>query len=286
MVPILTYYVIMFAIAFLAGYLGSLVGIGGGIIIVPVMTLLFGIAPAFAAGTSLIAVIATSSGAGFTSYGKDSPANYRVGSLLVTMTAFGGILGAIGTVLITRGSYEWIIFVIFGMAMIFCALDLAMRRTNEGKFPYRKEGTSSSLDLDSSYYDPTYGAQVYYSPDSVGKGLGLMFIAGILSGLLGIGGGVFNGIAMNGVMKLPFRVTVATSNFMLGTTAAASLGVYLLCGYVYPLLVAPVAAGIVIGSIYGRKMMRIARPTILRAIFILVIVAVGIEMIGKGAVAI
>ncbi len=282
MISLLEYFVFMLLIAFGAGFLGSLVGIGGGIIIVPALTLLFGVPVPIAAGASLIAVIATSSGAGFIAYGKDSPANYRAGMLLMTVLATGSVLGAVATVYASRSSYEWVVFLVFGVVMLVSASDLYVTRNREDHAMSVDDPVAEYFELNSSYYDHTKKKRIEYHPTKVYHGLGVMFSAGILSGMLGIGGGVFNNIAMSSIMRFPLKVSVATSNLMLGLTAAASVGIYYLSGFIYPLLSAPVVIGILLGSINGRKLMTRSKNSLIRTLFILVIVAVGIEMILKG----
>ncbi len=282
MVTIPEYFLLMLLIAFAAGFLGSLVGVGGGIIIVPALTLLFGIPVAVAAGASLIAVIATSSGAGYTAFGKRSPANYKVGMLLMTVLAVGAVLGAVATVLVANSSLKWVVFLVFGIVMLVCALDLYVNRHRDENVEVVNDKVAAYFELPDAYYDQVTKNNISYYPTRVPHGMGVMFTAGILSGMLGIGGGVFNNIAMNSIMKFPLKVSVATSNFMLGLTAVASVGIYLLGGYLYPLIAAPVAVGIMFGSINGRKMMNRIKTSKIRMVFIVVIVVIGIEMILKG----
>lgn len=276
------YFLLMLIISFAAGFLGSLVGVGGGIIIVPALTLLFGVPVAVAAGASLIAVIATSSGAGYSAFGKSSPANYKVGMLLMTVLATGAVLGAITTVMVADSSLKWVVFFVFGVVMLICAGDIYINRKKDDHLEPVTDSVATYFELPASYYDQVKKRDIQYYPHRIPHGMSVMFTAGILSGMLGIGGGVFNNIAMNSIMKFPLKVSVATSNFMLGLTAAASVGIYLLSGDIYPLIAAPVAVGIMVGSINGRKMMNKVETSMIRLVFIFVIVAIGIEMILKG----
>lgn len=282
MITLPEYFLLMLFISFAAGFLGALVGIGGGIIIVPTLTLLFNVPLPAAIGASLIAVIATSSGAGFSAFGKNSPANYRVGILLMTVLASGAVIGAVGTVLIANSSYKWIVFVVFGIVMLLSAAILYFNRKKENHFEKVNDSVAQFFELPASYYDQVKAEKVEYYPTRVPQGMGVMFTAGIISGMLGMGGGVFNNITMNSVMRFPLRVSVATSNFMLGLTAAAGVGIYYLSGYIFPFVVAPVAVGIMLGSINGRKIMATSSVTVIRMIFIGVIVVIGVEMLIKG----
>lgn len=278
MYTMVEYFLLMFVISFAAGLLGPLVGVGGGIIVVPALTLLFQVPLAIAAGVSLIATIATSSGAGFIAYGKNSPANYRIGMLLMTMLGTGAVIGAVFTVFATRSNYEWLVIMIFGAVMLLCAAILILRKNEDFEVHIKGDHVSDYLKLGSTFYDQVQEKKIDYSPTRVFSGMWSMLAAGVLSGMLGIGGGAFNNISINGIMRVPLKVSVATSNFMLGMTAAASLGIYLLSGYVYPLLAVPVVIGILLGSFKGRSMLNHARTPLIREVFFIVLVAVGVEM--------
>jgi uncharacterized membrane protein YfcA len=260
--------------AVLAGFLGSLTGLGGGVVIVPLLALVFGVNVHYAIGASLVSVIATSSGAA-AAYVKEGFSNIRVGMFMETATTSGALAGAFLTVMMPGGS----IAVIFGVVLLISAY-LSSR-------PPRKDGSANipdplatKLRLDASF--PTPQGPSHYQVHHVPFGFGLMFVAGILSGLLGIGSGAFKVLAMDQIMRIPFKVSTTTSNFMIGVTAAASAGVYLRRGYIDPGLAMPVVLGVLLGSYLGTRVLVAAPTRILRIVFGLVILALAIEMIYKG----
>ncbi|MGC8644912.1 MAG: sulfite exporter TauE/SafE family protein [Thermoplasmata archaeon] len=278
----LDYFFLVLLIAFGAGCLGALVGIGGGIVISPVVTL-FGVPPVYAIGASLIGVIATSCGAGITSFNRGSPANYRVGTLLLITITAGAIIGTLTTITLSRMHIDWILYLAFGCVLLFCAVDLIRGGvTTDTISTVPAQGFTERLKLGSKYLDPIQNREVEYHPHRVAEGMTAMFGAGIISGLLGVGGGVFNSLAMNSVMKIPFKVSAATSNFMLGVTAATSAGILFSSGFIFPPIVAPVILGILPGSIVGRKLLNRVRTPIAKTVLILVLLAVGVEMLLKG----
>jgi uncharacterized membrane protein YfcA len=282
-ITILEYFLLVLTIAYAAGFIGALVGMGGGVIISPVLTLLFGVPVAIAAGASLLAVIGTSSGAGFTAYGKNTPANYRIGLLLMTVSTVGAILGAVTTIFLSKSiRSEWIIYIIFGVAMMACAAALFRSKTEEDADQAIKDPLATKLNLHSSYYEESTKKRITYYPRNIPFGMGLNFVAGILGGMFGIGGGAFNNISMNGIMKFPMKVSAATSNLINGVTAASSFGVYYLTGNVYPLIAVPAVIGIILGSISGRRVLSKAKTPVVRFVFIAILVAIGVEMIMKG----
>lgn len=256
-----------------AGFLGSLTGLGGGVVLVPLLTLVFGVDIRYAIGASLISVIATSSGAA-AAYVKEGYTNLRVGMFLEIATTLGALGGAF---LAARVPTSWIA-VMFGVVLIHSAY-LASRTPGPDM-----EGTSdrwaTRLRLHGSY--PTPSGLKAYRVQAVPAGFGIMAVAGALSGLLGIGSGAIKVLAMDRAMRLPFKVSTTTSNFMIGVTAAASAGVYLNRGYIDPGLAMPVMLGVLLGSLAGARVLTGTRTRLLRIIFSLVILLLGVEMIYNG----
>ena len=265
---------ILFIISIGAGYLGALLGIGGGLIVVPVLTLVLHIDIRFAIAASLISIVATSSGAA-ASFLKDRLTNLRAAVLLEIGTVFGAICGF----LISRSINSSALYLVFGFFLLFSAVMMLRKRGDS--LSMNDHPWSKHLRLASSYPGAN-GAQVAYAVENVPLGLGLMFFAGTLSALLGIGSGILKVLAMDGAMKLPMKVSSATSNFMIGVTATASAGAYLLQGDIHPQIAAPVALGIIVGSWIGAKAMIGMKPEVIRGIFVIVLTVVSIQMIIKG----
>jgi uncharacterized protein len=257
-----------------AGFLGSLTGLGGGVVLVPLLTLAFGIDIRYAIGASLISVIATSSGAA-AAYVKEGYTNLRVGMFLEIATTIGALGGAY---LAARAPTSWIA-VVFGVVLIHSAY-LSSRTEPPEAQAATSDAWARRLRLDGSY--PTPSGPRSYHVRGVPAGFGLMVGAGALSGLLGIGSGAVKVLAMDRAMHLPFKVSTTTSNFMIGVTAAASAGVYLNRGYVDPGLAMPVMLGVLLGSLAGTRVLARARTRPLRIIFSLVLLLLGFEMIYNG----
>jgi uncharacterized membrane protein YfcA len=257
-----------------AGLLGSLTGLGGGVVIVPLLTLAFGIDFRYAVGASLVSVIATSSGAA-AAYVREGYTNIRVGMLLEVATTFGAILGAYLAGLISTSALS----IVFGSVLLYSAYTASRPRPEHvADTPDR---LAARLRLDGSY--PTPEGERAYRVQRVPLGFGLMLGAGMLSGLLGIGSGAVKVLAMDQAMCLPFKVSTTTSNFMIGVTAAASAGVYLARGYIDPGIAMPVMLGVLAGATLGARILAQAPSRVLRIIFGVVIAALAVEMIYSGA---
>jgi uncharacterized membrane protein YfcA len=259
--------------SFVAGFLGSLTGLGGGVVIVPLLTLGFGVDIRYAVGASLVSVIATSSGAA-AAYVKEGYSNIRIGMFLEIATSIGALFGAfLATIVSTQA-----IGVVFGAVLLYSAYQSVrtMRESPCGEGDPR-DPIATRLKMHGAY--PTAQGLKTYCVQAVPTGFGLMFGAGTLSGLLGIGSGAVKVIAMDQAMRIPFKVSTTTSNFMIGVTAAASAGVYLSRGYIDPGLAMPVMLGVLAGSMLGARYLMVARTRVLRAIFAAVIAALAIEMI-------
>jgi uncharacterized protein len=259
--------------AFFAGLLGSLTGLGGGVVIVPLLTLGFGIDFRYAVGASLVAVIATSSGAA-AAYMREGYTNMRVGMFLEIATTPGAVLGAYLASVVPTSALA----IIFGLVLIYSAWTASRPRPEH---PARTaHPLALRLRLDSSY--PTPAGPHTYLVQRVPLGFSLMFVAGTLSGLLGIGSGAVKVLAMDQAMGLPFKVSTTTSNFMIGVTAAASAGVYLQRGYIDPGIAMPVMLGVLAGAMLGATLLTHARPRVLRLVFGVVVFALALEMIYHG----
>jgi uncharacterized membrane protein YfcA len=265
---------IIFLGSMTAGFLGALTGLGGGVIIVPLLTLVFGADIRYAIGPSLVSVIATSSGAA-AAYVKQGFSNIRLGMFLEMATTFGALLGAAVAGMISTG----LIAMIFGVVLVYSAY-LSVRGHPVTATEDAPDFLADHLHLDSSY--PGLRGNVSYHVHAIPTGFSLMFLAGGLSGLLGIGSGAVKVLAMDQAMGIPFKVSTTTSNFMIGVTAAASAGVYLNRGYIDPGLSMPVMLGVVLGSLFGSRILVSSGTRILRFVFAAVILALGVEMFYNG----
>ena len=258
----------------LAGFLGALTGLGGGVVIVPLLTLAFQVDIRYAIGASLVSVIATSSGAA-AAYVKEGFTNVRIGMFLEVATTIGALVGAFLTAKLPTST----VAVIFGLVLLYSAFS-SNRSRQEHQPNSQSDPLATRLRLDGSY--PTAEGEQSYHVQNVAVGFGLMFLAGILSGLLGIGSGAVKVLAMDRAMQLPFKVSTTTSNFMIGVTAAAGAGVYLSRGYIDPGLAMPVMLGVLAGSLIGARMLVKVKPRLLRQIFSVVILLLAIQMIYNG----
>lgn len=276
MTPML-FVLLVAAISFVAGTLGSLLGLGGGMIVVPALTLLLGIDIRLAIGASIISVIATSSGAA-AAYVRDRLANMRVAMFLEIGTTLGAITGAwVAGLLHAR----WL-FVLFGLILGYSALAMLRKRKPVVARHHDQDRLARRLRLHSSYFDDARGEEVVYQPTRPLLGLGLMYIAGVVSGLLGIGSGALKVPAMDLAMELPIKASTATSNFMIGVTAAASAGLYFSRGQIDPFIAAPVALGVLLGAFTGSKLLSRLSSRALRVTFVVVLVVVSLQMLVKG----
>jgi len=258
----------------LAGFLGALTGLGGGVVVVPMLTLLFGVDIRYAIGAALVSVIATSSGAA-AAYVRDGYSNIRVGMFLEIATTIGALSGA-ALALYLRVS---VIAIIFGVVLLYSAY-ASFRKESDAVKDERVDRIATWLRMDSAY--PTANGLTSYHVRNVPLGFLIMYIAGVLSGLLGIGSGAVKVLAMDQAMKLPFKVSTTTSNFMIGVTAAASAGIYLSRGYIDPGLAMPVMLGVLAGSLLGARVLAGAKVKTLRIVFSSVIGVLAVEMIYNG----
>lgn len=267
---------IIFIGSYFAGLLGSLTGLGGGFVIIPLLTLLLGVDIHYAIGASLVSVIATSSGSA-AAYVKEGITNIRLGMFLEIATTAGAMVGALIAVYIPTN----FIAILFGVILITSAI-MSLRKKAE-QIVQEKSGLAETLKLNSSY--PTANGMVAYSVKNVGGGFFMMLFAGVISGLLGIGSGALKVLAMDTVMRIPFKVSTTTSNFMIGVTAAASAVVYLQRGYIDPGLSMPVAIGVLLGALSGSKILvHTTSSGWLRWVFAIVVTFLASQMIYNGLI--
>ncbi len=274
---LLAFSLVLFSICLAAGALGSLLGLGGGIIVVPALTLLFNVPIRLAIGASIISVIATSSGAA-AAYVRERITNMRVGMFLELGTTTGAVTGAIIAGLVGARA----LFVVFGLVLAYSALQMFRNRHETAATDVPPDRWADDLRLHDHYHDEAEGREVHYRVTHTKAGLGLMYVAGAVSGLLGIGSGALKVPSMDLAMRLPIKVSTATSNFMIGVTAAASAGVYFARGDIEPFIAAPVAAGVLIGATAGARLLPRLHSRSVRGIFVAVLVLISVQMLVKG----
>jgi uncharacterized membrane protein YfcA len=265
-----------FVVAIVAGFIGSILGLGGGVIIVPALTLLYGIDVRYAIGASIISVIATSCGASVY-YLKERMTNLRLAMLLSLATTSGAISGAYLAGIIDSRR----LLATFGFVMAVSALAM-LRPRKEHRGTEKPDKWADALQLHGNYHDEVLGKDVPYPVAHVKLGLFLMYLAGVISGLLGIGSGALKVPALDLAMRLPIKASSATSNFMIGITAAASAGVYFARGDVDPFIAGPAAAGVVLGAALGSKILGKIDSRVLRLTFVSVLLLISAQMAWKG----
>lgn len=270
---ILTFTLLLLAGAYLAGLVGSLTGLGGGVVIIPLLTLVFHVDIRYAIGAALLASIANSSGAA-SAYVKEGITNIRLGMFLEIATTVGAVVGAVIAVYTPTNT----IAILFGSILLFSAA-MTLRKKNQEALLVGST-TANKLKLNNSY--PTKEGEVSYHLKNVGAGFSIMTVAGIFSGLLGIGSGALKVLAMDSTMHIPFKVSTTTSNFMIGVTAAASAVVYLQRGYMDAGIAFPVVLGVLAGAFTGSKLLPRMDARVLKYIFCTAIAFVAVEMIFNG----
>lgn len=266
--------ILLFSGAILAGLIGSLTGLGGGVVIIPLLTLGFGVDMRYAIGAALVTSIATSSGA-TAAYIKEGITNVRIGMFLEIATTTGAVAGAVIAMYLDK-KY---IAILFGCVLIFSAVR-NIKKGDPASSPQKESKLAEKLKLNGSY--PTAQGRVNYKVNNIAGGYSLMTLAGILSGILGIGSGALKVLAMDTAMKIPFKVSTTTSNFMVGVTAAASAVIYLQRGYIDPGLAMPIVVGVLIGAFFGSKILPKANVKKLRLLFSVVIFLLAIMMMYNG----
>lgn len=270
---------IFIVIGLVAGTLGAVLGIGGGMIITPILTVMMGLDIKYAIGASIISVIATSSGATI-AYLKDDMINLRVAMFLEIATTVGAIMGA----LLVGVFSSTFLYVLFGFFLLYSTYNMIRKLMDKkGEAVYTKQdATVKKLRLADSYYDKAEKKQIDYSMKNIPGGFIMMWGAGLASGLLGIGSGAFKVIAMDTIMKMPLKPSSATSNLMMGVTAAASATVYFFNGSIRPDIAGPLAIGVLVGATIGARLMQVLKPKLIRMIFVPIIFYMGLQMVLKG----
>jgi uncharacterized protein len=260
-----------------AGVAGAILGLGGGILLVPVLTMFFGVDLRDAMGTSIVSVVATSCGAA-AAYLRSGLSNIRIGLFLSMATVSGAIVGAAAVGVVP----ERALALILGGALAYSGF-VTLRQLNldiPEAPPY--DALTARFGLEGVYYDATLDREVKYRATHVGRGAVAMVGAGVLSGLLGIGSGAFKVLAMDYFMRLPMKVSTATSNFMIGITASASAVIYFGRGDIRPVLACPVAVGVLAGAYLGTRLLSRLRNTTVRRVFLPVIVYLSAAMMLRG----
>ncbi|MFC6295441.1 sulfite exporter TauE/SafE family protein [Lactiplantibacillus daoliensis] len=270
---------LMLGVGVLAGVFGAILGIGGGMIITPVLTLAMGLDIKYAIGASIIAVIATSSGSTI-AYLKDEMLNLRVAMFLEIATTVGAVLGAILTGLV----HATFLYFLFGALLVFTTYNMIRKLLGKGQDDQaaHADELATKLNLNGTYYDKALKKQVDYQVQNVPGGFVMMFGAGLASGLLGIGSGAFKVLAMDTIMHMPLKPSSATSNLMMGVTAAASAMVYFFNGSIKAGIAAPLAIGILVGALVGTRIMQHLKPRLIRMLFVPIMLYLGLQMIAKG----
>jgi len=271
--------IVLFLISVAAGFLGSLLGLGGGMIVIPALTLLFHVDIHYAFGASIVSVIATSCGAA-AAYVKEKITNIRIAMFLEVATTVGAITGATLLAVVRTPA----LFIIFGIVLLLSFVPVIRRRQEapiKGTLS-KQNGLSRRLKLEGKYYDEYLDREVPYEASKTPVAFGMMYIAGIISGLLGVGSGPFKVLSMDIAMRLPIKVSTTTSNFMIGVTAAASAGIYFARGYINPFVAAPVALGVLVGATLGARWLPRAKNILIRRIFAIVLAIVALQMILRG----
>ncbi|MHB8459477.1 MAG: sulfite exporter TauE/SafE family protein [Candidatus Limnocylindrales bacterium] len=267
----------IFAISVVAGVVGALAGVGGGLFVVPALTGLFGVDIHLAIGASIVSVIATSSGAA-AAYVRDRLTDMRVGMFLELATTSGAIAGALLAAVVAPA----LLFILLGVVLLFSSVQQTFKLREELPPSLEESPLARRLGLSSAYPDARLGRDVPYAAQRIPLGFLLMGFAGLVSGLLGIGSGALKVLAMDGAMRLPMKVSSATSNFMIGVTAAASAGIYLARGDVDPRIAAPVALGVLAGATVGARLLPRLANRHVRWIFIPVLIVIGLQMLVRG----
>lgn len=271
---ILTFTVILLLGAYCAGLLGSLTGLGGGVVVIPLLTLAFGVDFHYAVGAALVASIATSSGSG-SAYVKEGITNIRLGMFLEIATTIGAVAGAAVAIWLDNSA----IAIIYGLVLILTAAMQQRRKSDHDGV--KGSEAARRLKLYGTWPQKD-GSLKAYELKHVGGGFGVMLVAGVLSGILGIGSGVLKVIAMDGIMKVPFKVSTTTSNFMMGVTACASAVVYIQRGIIEPGIAFPVMTGVLFGALTGARLLKRLDVSLLRKIFCVAILLVAVNMIYNG----
>ncbi|MGA8302982.1 MAG: sulfite exporter TauE/SafE family protein [Thermoplasmata archaeon] len=272
---------ILALVAVAAGLVGSLTGLGGGVIVIPVLLIFFGVPFPVAVGAGSVTILATSSTTG-AAYVRDRLSDLRIGMFLEIATVPGALVGAALTVFLTHANLNDVLLIALGFVLLAIVPGAIQRRNEElptGVVPDRR---SRALGLAGEYYDDALHRKVAYRAADTDPALGVMFGAGVVSGMFGIGAGVFKVLALERFLRLPMKIATATSNFMIGVTAAAGAGILLAAGYINPIIAAPVVIGTVGGAYVGSRILPGLRNRTVRLLFLPVVVALAVELILRG----
>jgi uncharacterized membrane protein YfcA len=272
-----SFFIMVFGAGILAGALGALLGIGGGLIIIPTLTLVAGVDIRYAMGASLVSVIATSSGAAAT-YVRDRMVNLRLAMFLEIATTTGAVVGAFLAGLLPVS----LLSLMLGLMLVHAAWSTFRSRGDEPPPSQTGSPLAARLRLQGAYFDQALGRTVEYQVRRIPQGFAVMWGAGLLSGLLGIGSGLFKVIAMDRLMRAPLKASTTTSNFMIGVTAAASAGTYFARGDINPFIAAPVALGVLSGTVVGTRLLLRLRSGAIHKILVVILVIVAAQMIWRG----
>jgi hypothetical protein len=268
---------LILAVAFVAGVMGSLLGLGGGVVIVPALSLFFGVPIHAAIGASIVGVVATSSGAA-SRYVRQGLTHMRLAMLLEVATVSGALGGALLAGVVAG---RWL-YLVFALMMLTAGASMVIGNDGKDAAPPPLDRLARALRLDGSYLDRASGRTVEYRATRTGSGLVVSLVAGVFSGLLGVGGGFLKVPAMHRLMRLPIKVCTATSSFMIGVTAATSAAIFFARGDVRPELAAPVAVGVLAGAALGSRLLGHLPAVAVRRIFLAVLVVLALQMAWKG----
>ncbi|MGI0129787.1 MAG: sulfite exporter TauE/SafE family protein [Thermoplasmata archaeon] len=268
-------------VAVAAGFVGSLTGLGGGVVVIPVLVVFFAVPVPIAIGAGSVTILATSSTSG-AAYVRDRLTDLRIGMFLEVATVPGALIGASLTVFLTHANLDNALLIALGCVLLAIVPGAIARRREETASGVVPDRRSEHLGFAGEYHDAALGRDVAYRAADTNPALGVMFGAGIVSGMFGIGAGVFKVLALERYLRLPMKIATATSNFMIGVTAAAGAGVLLAAGYINPLVAAPVVVGTIAGAFVGSRILPGLRSRTIRLCFILVVVALAIEIILRG----
>ncbi|MEM0129009.1 MAG: sulfite exporter TauE/SafE family protein [Thermoplasmata archaeon] len=276
------YLVALALVAIAAGFIGSLTGIGGGIVIIPVLVIFFNVPFAVAAGASVITILANSATTG-SAYVRDRLTDLRIGMFLEIATVPGAILGATATVFLVHADLQDALLIALGTILIVLGIAGFVRQHEDLSAGSHADARSRRLGLRGEYFDTRLNRSVAYEAANTNHALGIMFAAGVVSGMFGIGSGVLKVFALDNALRLPIKVSTATSNFMIGVTACAGTGVLLMAGYVNAVLAAPIALGATAGAFLGTLLLPGLHSRTVRVAFMLVVMALSVELIVRGA---
>jgi len=280
-VDLVLFTILLVLVAIAAGLVGALTGLGGGVVVIPVLIVLFSAPVPIAIGTGFVTILATSSATG-AAYVRDRLSDLRIGMFLEIATVPGALIGATATVFLTHADLSSVLLVALGVVFLAIIPGSVARRHIDIPAPIPPDETSRRLGLKGQYHDNATDRDVPYEAAHTSPALGVMFGAGIVSGMFGIGAGVFKVLALERYLNLPMKVSTATSNFMIGVTAAAGTGVMFSAGYVNPVVAAPVALGTALGAVVGSRVLPGLRNQTVRLVFLPVVAILAIEVILRG----